>query len=83
MMTPYDITKILTAAAPIAASVASIANNSEVREKESKQEQPIKISVTVNNTFYTKSERDSVSLAEKIHEKVVDEAVQSCSRYLL
>lgn len=83
MITPLDITKILTAAAPIAASVASIANSNKPEVKETKQEQPIKINVTVNNTFYTKSEKESVALAEKLQEKVVDEAVQVGSRYFL
>lgn len=83
VITPLDITKILQAAAPIAASVASIANNkSEVKEKEIKQE-PIKINVTVNNTFYTRTENESVALAEKLQEKVIDEAIQTGSRYLL
>ena len=83
-MTPLDIVNVLTAAAPIVASVASIANTPE---PEIRKETPIvtntnNISVTVNNYFYTNSEREAMSAASAMQGEIIG-AITSGTRYML
>lgn len=80
MIKPVDLATVLTAAAPIVASLAAIANKSENADKKEK-EKPI--SVTINNTFYTNSERDAEIVAEKIHEQLTKGVYYSDIRYML
>ena len=71
--TPIDIVKVLTAAAPIVASLASLANKSENTEKEKKvvkDEEP-KVCVTINNVFYTNSEKDAELAASKVCNQLI------------
>ena len=71
--TPIDIVKVLTAAAPIVASLASMATNTEKekeKEKKGKDAEP-NISVTINNTFYTNSEKDAEMAASKICNQLI------------
>ena len=64
-MTPADIAKVLAAAAPIAASVASMANRSEITER---KEPAVtnNVNVTIVNNFYTNSERDAMCLVSEM-----------------
>ena len=82
MIRPVDLAKVLTAAAPIVASIAAIANKSESIDKNEKErEKPI--SVTINNTFYTNSQRDAEMVAEKINEQLTKGVYYSDIRYKL
>jgi hypothetical protein len=64
-MTPADIVKVLAAAAPIAASVASMANKSEVVERK-EPSVTNNVSITVVNNFYTNSEKEAMCLASEM-----------------
>lgn len=82
-MTPLDIVKVLTAAAPIAASVASIANNDRTENKERKETSSVtNISITINNTFYSKPDRESVDYANQMQNKLISD-LMSGERYKL
>ena len=80
MIKPVDLATVLTAAAPIVASLVTMANKSENSDKKEK-EKPI--SVTINNTFYTNSERDAEIVAEKIHQQMTRGVYYSDNRYML
>ena len=80
MIKPVDLATVLTAAAPIVASIAAIASKSENTNKKEK-EKPI--SVTINNTFYTNSEREAEIAAEKINEQLTRGVYYSDIRYKL
>lgn len=81
-MTPADIVKVLAAAAPIAASVASIANKSEVVEKERKEPNVTNnISITMTNNFYVNSEKDAMNLASQMQNKLLSGISET--RYML
>ena len=80
MMTAADIINILTAATPFVASLTPIFKASENKEKKEKQEP---ISVTINNNFYTNSEKDAVSAAQEINNQVVGNMYRSGTRYTL
>ena len=81
--TPIDIVKVLTAAAPIVASVASMvnANKSENIKKEENKEP--KINVTINNNFYTNSEKEAVVAATQVQKQVIDGTSATNTRYLI
>ena len=82
-MTPADIVKILGAAAPIAVTVASMANKSEVAErKEPTNNITNNVSIVVNNHFYTNSERDALCIASKIQNEMIG-TISSGTRYML
>lgn len=93
-MTPISIIEVLTAATPIVASLASIANsNKPVDKNESKsntevcnikEKQPRNINITINNHFYTNpSEKDVIICAEKNQEQIADLISSSENRYIL
>ena len=79
MIRSTDITKILTAAAPIVASIVAICNKSENNDRKDKSEP----SVIINNTFYTNSEQDAYRAAKIIKEQVANSAYYSETRYML
>ena len=82
-MTPLDIVNVLTAAAPIVASVASIASTPEptVIRKETPTVTN-NISVTVNNHFYTNSEREAMITAMQMQNEIIG-TITSGTRYML
>ena len=83
MIKATDIAKVLTAAAPIVASIVAIANKTENVEKEKKEkEQESPVSVVIHNTFYTNSEDDAKRAAQIIKEQI-DKANASETRYML
>ena len=83
-MTPLDIVNVLTAAAPIVATVASIANKPE-QIVEVRKEQPNitnNISVTYNNYFYTSSPQEAMGLASQMQRQMPN-FIPSENRYSL
>lgn len=84
-MTPADIVKVLTAAAPIVATVASAANKSENRVVERKETPNItnNISVTYNNYFYTNSVNEAMDIASKMQNPIPSFLNSSEDRYSL
>ena len=84
IMTPFDIVSVLTAAAPIAASLASIANkNSSEEEKKNKENSSKPVNVTINNHFYTNSEEEAKVAASKIQDQLIECIVSSKNRYII
>ena len=83
-MSPIDIVRVLTAAAPIVASVASVANKAENIEKERKDTPCItnNISITTNNYFYTKPGIDDINIANKMQSDLLN-SISSGTRYTL
>ena len=79
-MTPADIAKVLAAAAPIAASVASMAKKSEVVER---REPSVtnNVSITITNNFYTNSEKDAMRLASQMQNQMFSGLSET--RYML
>lgn len=71
-MTPADIVKVLTAAAPIVATLASAANKSENRVAERKETPHItnNISVTYNNYFYTSSVKEAMDISSQLQNPI-------------
>ena len=82
MIKSSDIAKVLTAAAPIVASIVAIATKTEVEDKKEKEKKEEPVSVTINNTFYTTSE-DDAKRAAKIIQEQIDKARSSETRYML
>lgn len=86
-MTPFDIVKVLTAAAPIAASVASIVNNSDCDEKPEKKVEQEKqvvtntINISVTNNFFTKPDADTLQIATEAQSNVLDKVGIAAKRY--
>lgn len=80
-MTPLDIVNVLTAAAPIVATVASATKKSENIERKDKEEKTI--NVTINNNFYTNSESQAMEAASKVQEQVISSLNSSGPRYML
>lgn len=81
-MSPLDIVKVLTAAAPIAASVASMANNKSETIERKEPSITNNISVTINNNFYTSSEKDAKLLASQMQNDLIS-TISSGTRYML
>lgn len=79
-MTPADIVKVLAAAAPIAASVASMANKTEVVEKK-EPSVTNNVSITVVNNFYTNSEKDAMYVASEMQNRMFSNLSET--RYML
>ena len=86
MMTPSDIATVLTAATQFVASLTPLVRVSEKKEKEEENKET-SISVTINNNFYTNSEKDAVLAAEEINKQVVNNInsmkQRSMTRYTL
>ena len=79
-MNPGDIVSILTAAAPIVASIASGVNANNNRPAETQRGNTERtINVTINNNFYT-SESDAYRTASQIQNQVVGSIYDSVSR---
>ena len=76
MTTPFDIVKILTAAAPIVASITSMSNKSETNNKPSTE-------VTINNNFYVNSEKDATKIANTINDQLLESIKSSGTRYMI
>lgn len=84
-MVPFDIVKILTAAAPIAASVASIVKD-EKKEPEiiERKEPPVNnITISITNNFYSNSNQDSMKIASDIEQQVLRALSSSGPRYII
>ena len=82
-MTPADIVKVLTAVAPIAASVVSMANKSENEVIERKETPNVtNIHVTITNHFHGVSNSDAVKFAEEMQNKLIG-VISSENRYTL
>ena len=83
-MTPLDIVEVLTAAAPI---VASVTNNMTSKNKcgniDRKENPVMNISITINNNFYTKSNEEALTAAAKIQEQVMGGIASSNNHYIL
>ena len=82
---PIDIVRILTAAAPIAASVASMANDRKPENNERKETpvvNNIKI-VNITNNYYGISEKEVIQNASKIQEQSLDAISSSETRYII
>lgn len=71
MMTPVDITKILTAVTPIVTSIASSVASNKTGKIEGNIKPP-NINITINNNFYTNSEREAKMIASDIQEQIID-----------
>lgn len=82
MPTPLDIINVLTAAAPIVASVASIANTPEPVIHKENPNVTNNISITVNNHFYTGTEREAIDTASRLQNDLIGN-VTSDNRYTL
>ena len=84
-MVPFDIVKVLTAAAPIAASVASIIRD-EKKEPEiiERKESPVNnISISITNNFYSNPSQDVMKLSSSIEKQVLDVLSSSGPRYII
>ena len=81
-MTPYDIVKVLTAVAPIAASVASMATNNSEKIERKDPANVTNISVSVTNNFYTNSQKESIEIANQMQNKLISD-MASNTRYML
>ena len=79
MMVPLNFVDVLTAAAPIVASLASIANKNKP-EVEGKQKT---ISVTINNNFYTNSVKEAEVVASNLHDDMIKTIATAGNRYVL
>jgi hypothetical protein len=78
-MMPIDIVNVLTAAAPIVASVASIANSKLPENIERKDTKPVNnISITINN-FYVNKDQNAPNNTQQ---QILD-ALQTGSRYII
>jgi hypothetical protein len=83
-MAPIDLVKVLTAAAPIVASLATIANKSENTEKkENKEDNEKRVNVNIYNTFYTHSEKDAEMAAATISKQLIRGVTYSDNHYSL
>lgn len=84
-MTPADIVKVLAAAAPIVATVASAANKSENVVVERKETPNItnNISVTYNNYFYTNSAKEAMDISSQMQNQIPSFLNPSENRYSL
>lgn len=85
-MTALDIVNVLTAAAPIVATVASAACKSENTVIERKETPNItnNISVTYNNYFYTNSSKEAMDIAsQQMRNQIPSFLNPSEDRYLL
>lgn len=87
-MVPFDIVKVLTAAAPIVATVASACKPERERPVEIVKETPTKhvtnnITVTYNNYFYTNSPQESIDIAAKMQKQMAQNGLPQEIRYLL
>ena len=80
MVKPIDITNILTAAAPIVASLVTIFNGNKSESLGSDKRDN---GVTINNIFYTNSDYDAERAAKIISEQVANSKYYSESRYML
>lgn len=84
ILAPIDIVKVLTAAAPIVASLASIANKPENKNTEKKEDKDDKkINVNMYNTFYVKSEKDAERVASEISNQLIRGVSYSENRHML
>lgn len=81
-MTPYDIVKVLTAVAPIAASVASIATNNSEKIERKDPPNVTNISISITNNFYTNSQKESIEIANQMQNKLISD-MASNTRYML
>lgn len=83
-MNPSDIATILTAAAPIVASIASsVSANNKSEESQKGGTSEKSVNVTINNHFYTNSEQDAIRAATQIQNQVVSSVVPYGRRYEL
>lgn len=80
-----DIVKILTAAAPIVASITSMVTKNNPKEEVSVSSKPANISVTINNNFYSNNEKESSLAFERSQntntDQIVNAILSSQTRY--
>lgn len=83
-----DIVKILTAATPIVASITNMVAKSKPEEgtvASTAITKPANISVTINNNFYTNSEKESSLAFERSqnvnNDQIVNAILSSQTRY--
>lgn len=85
-MTPFDIINVLTAVAPIVTSIASVvgSDNSEkiIERKENPNVTNNTMSITINNNFYTSTEREAKQIACNMQNDLLN-AISSGDRYKL
>ena len=81
-MMPVNIVDVLTAAAPIVATLATVANKKS-ENNNGKDSPKTNVSVTINNNFYTKSQEEAVAAASTIQKQMVDSFSSSGNRYIL
>ena len=77
-MTPVDIAKILTAAAPIVAYIISGNKVGDITEKGD-----CDVNVTINNNFYVNSNTDAINAANLINNQIIDSIKSSKTRYTI
>lgn len=81
MMTPHNkinIVEVLTAAAPIVASIMN-KNKVEVVDATKEERKAPNINITINNHFHVSSEKDLIDASGKVQEQIID----GTTRYLL
>ena len=79
-----DIVKILSAAAPIVASVASIANNQNSKPQIESQAKPANnISINITNNFYGVPEKEAIQTANKVQNDTLSLLGNSGNRYII
>lgn len=80
-----DIVKILTAATPIVASITNMVAKSKPEEERIVSTKPANISVTINNNFYSNSERENSLAFERSQnantDQIVNAILSSQTRY--
>ena len=76
-MVPFDIVKVLTAAAPIVATVASACKSEKEKPVEVIKEAPVtknitknNINVTYNNYFYINSPKEAIDIASRMQNQM-------------
>lgn len=85
---PVNIIDVLTAAAPIVASVANIATSNKKSDTNQgiipeKQQPNTTININITNHFYTNSNQDSIKVAKTVEDQVKNSVIESGIRYLL
>lgn len=82
-MTPLDIIEVLTAATPIVASVTNMASKNKSENNDRKENPAMNISITINNNFYTSSEREAMMAASKLQDQLLSGIAAANNRYIV
>lgn len=86
-MTLFDIVNVLSAVTPIVTTIASaVSGNDEPERVIERKENPSvtnnSVSITINNNFYTTSEREAKQIACDMQNELLN-AISSGNRYRL